>query len=77
MRRYFCVTCKHGHFGHGRYQPISFTFIAKDAVTAMDMAKAMPGVKHTAMILSCKEISYAEFLNDRKISAYRRMEGLS
>ena len=74
MTRCFRVTCKHGHFGHGRYQP--FSFIAKDAVTAMDMAKAMPGVKHTAMILACKEISYAEFLNDRKVSAYRRMEGL-
>lgn len=76
MRRYFRVTCKHGHFGRGRYQPISFTFIAKDAVTAMDIAKAMPGVKHSAFILSCREISYAEFLNSRKVSAYQRMVGL-
>ena len=76
MRRYFRVTCKHGHFGNGRYQPISFSILAKDAVTAMNIAKAMPGVKHTAMVLTCQEISCAEFLNNRKVSAYRRMEGL-
>ena len=74
--RYFRVMCKHGHFGNGRYQPISFLFIAKDAVTAMDMAKRMPGVKHTAMIIACKEISYAEYLDGRKVSAYQRMNGL-
>lgn len=73
--RYFRVTCKHGHFGHGRYQPISFSFVAKDAVTAMDMAKAMPGVKHSATVLQCKEISYAEYIEYRKVSAYKRMEG--
>ena len=76
MMRYFRVMCKHGHFGRGKYQPISFIFIAKDAVTAMDMAKRMPGVKHTSMILSCKEISYAEYLDGRKVSAYQRMNGL-
>ena len=74
--RYFRVMCKHGHFGNGRYQPISFLFIAKDAVTAMDMAKTMPGVKHTSMIIACKEISYAEYLDGRKVSAYQRMNGL-
>lgn len=76
--RYFRVTCKHGHFGYGRYQPISFAFPAKDAVAAIDMAKAMPGIKHSdnSVILACKEISYAEYLNDRKVSAYNRMRGL-
>lgn len=72
---YYRVTCKHGHFGRGRYQPISFSFLAKDAITAMDLARAMPGVKHTAMIISCREISYAEYLCDRKVSAYTKMRG--
>ena len=76
MIRYYRVTCKHGHCGRGRYQPISFVFFAKDAITAMDMAKAMPGVKHTAPIISCHEISYAEYLEERKVSAYQRMEGI-
>ena len=74
MRRYFRVTCKHGHCGNGRYQPITFAFLAKDSVTAMDMAKAMPGVKHNKMILLCREISYAEYLKYREVSAYRRLE---
>ena len=70
---YYRVTCKHGHFGARRFQPISFVFLAKDSVTAMDLAKAMPGVKHSAMILSCCEISYAQYLEERKVSAYERM----
>ena len=72
--RYFRVTCKHGHFGRGRYQPISFVFQAADAIEAMDKAKAMPGVKHTAPILACHEISYSQYLEERQVSAYRRME---
>lgn len=74
MRRYFRVTAKHGHCGNKRYMPITFVFLAKDAVCAMDMAKRMPGVKHGQTILSCEEISYAEYLEYRKKSAYERME---
>ena len=72
--RYFRVTCKQGHHGGRRYQPISFVFCAVNAIEAMDLAKAMPGVKHEAMILWCKEISYAEYLEYRKVSAYKRLE---
>ena len=74
--RYFCVTCKHGHCGNGRYQPITFVFGAIDAIRAMDLAKAMPGVKHDAMILKCKEVSYSEYLEYRKTSAYKRLEDI-
>ena len=73
--RYFRVICKHGHCGSRRYMPITFVFLALDAIHAMDLAKRMPGVKHSAMILECKEISYAEYLNYRKESAYNRTEG--
>lgn len=72
--RYYRVTCKHGHCGNGRYQPISFVFGATNAIRAMDLAKAMPGVKHSATVLQCKEISYAEYIEYRKVSAYKRME---
>lgn len=73
MLRYFRVTCKHGHCGAGRYQPISFVFLAKDSLTAIDLAKAMPGVKHSSPVLSCVEISQAEYMEQRKESAYKRM----
>lgn len=76
MKRYFRVTCKHGHVGARKYLPITFVFLARDAIKAMDMAKSMPGVKHTAPILRCDEISYDEYLKYRKQSAYRHMEGV-
>jgi hypothetical protein len=74
-RRYFSVTAKHGHCGSRRYKPITFAFLATDAVRAMELAKLMPGVKHSQTILKCKEISYAEYMEYRKHSAYERMEG--
>ena len=75
MNRYFSVTCKHGHCGTRQYVPITFVFLATDAIHAMDLAKKMPGVKHNQAILDCHEISYAEYLRFRKHSAYDRMEG--
>lgn len=72
--RYFSVTAKHGHCGSRRYQPITFAFLATDAIRAMDLAKKMPGVKHDNVILECREISYAEYLEYRKKSAYDRMK---
>jgi hypothetical protein len=75
MNRYFKVTCKHGHCGTKKYKPISFVFLATDALRAMDLAKKMPGVKHNQTILECREISYAEYMQYRKESAYDRMEG--
>lgn len=72
--RYFAVTCRHGHHGAKRYMPVTFAFLAKDAIKAMDLAKAMPGVKHSAMILKCEEISYAQYIEYRRESAYKRIE---
>lgn len=67
---YYRVTCKHAHHGKKKYIPITFSFLASDAIKAMDLAKAMPGVKHSQTILSCHEISQAEYLKDRMRSAY-------
>lgn len=76
MTHFYRVTCKHGHCGKGKYKPITFVFLARDAIRAMELAQAMPGVKHSKMILECNEISQAEYINFRKISAYKRMEGI-
>ena len=72
--RYFKITCKQGHHGKGRYQPISFVFYAENAIEAMDLAKAMPSVKHGQTILSCQEISYADYRRERQVSAYRKVD---
>ncbi len=71
---YYFVTCKHGHHGRKKFQPITFAFLATNAVHAMDLAKKMPGVKHTQPVLECREIPYAEYLEFRKKSAYERFE---
>lgn len=72
--RYFAVICKRGHCGRKQYVPIEFAIEARTAIEAMDKAKAMPGVKHSQPILSCKEISHSEYNNLRCISAYHRLE---
>lgn len=72
--RYFAVTCHRGHCGTGHSSAITFAFEAKNLIAAMDMAKRMPSVKHTRMIMSGKEINKAEFLEYTKISAYKRAE---
>lgn len=72
--KFWSVTCKQGHQGKGRYQPIVFAIAANTSVDAMDHAKAMPGVKHECMILSCEEISFQRYCELRQVSAYRRRE---
>lgn len=72
--RYYRVTAKRGHCGRRKYMPITFVFAAQDAVCAMDLAKNMPGVKHGQMIIDCREISYADYMEYRRVSAYERLE---
>lgn len=72
--RYFLVTCKQGHRGNRRYQPITFAFEACNAIEAMDKAKAMPSVKHDSLIISCREIGASEYCRIRRVSAYKRVE---
>ena len=70
--RYYRVMCKHGHHGSRNYQPIIFAFGAVDAAKAMELAKKMPGVKHSSHVIECREISYSEYLECRKTSAYHK-----
>jgi len=72
--RYYSVTCKQGHHGRKRYQPIMFAIEAENAIDAIDMAKAMPGVKHSQSVLQCREISHSEYKQMRRVSAYKRLE---
>lgn len=70
--KYYAVTCKHGHHGCNKYVPITFAVIAESALQACDCARAQPGVKHTQIVLSCKEIPFETYLEYSKTSAYER-----
>ena len=72
--RYFLVECMQGHFGNKRYQPIVFAIAADNAVHAMDLAKQMPGVKHSRPVLSCRETTLDVYQEYRQVSAYKRRE---
>ena len=72
--RYFAVVCKRGHCGRKQYMPIEFAIEANTLIEAMDKAKAMPGVKHSQPILSCREITLSDYNKMRRVSAYRRLE---
>lgn len=73
--RYYRVTAKRGHCGTGQFMPITFGFCAENIMKAMDMAKMMPSVKHTAMILEAHEISWPEYRALISTNAYNRAEG--
>ena len=70
--RYWEVTCKHGHHGNKQYVPITFAIMAESAIEASDLAKAMPGVKHDQCVIGIKEITKAEYIQLRHVSAYER-----
>ena len=70
--RYFAVTCKQGHHGARKYEPITFAIAAKNAIEACDLAKGMPSVKHDQAVISCKEITCRAYYEMRRESAYER-----
>lgn len=72
--KYFAVTCKHGHHGAKNYCPITFAVAANTAIEACDFAKAMPGVKHDQTVIKCTEISFENYVQLRKQSAYERAQ---
>ena len=77
--RCYKVMVKRGHCGSGNYLPITFTFVAENIIEAMDRAKAMPGVKHSADIISASEVTWQEYTCLRGHSAYslaERKEGM-
>lgn len=70
--KYFAVTCKHGHLGTKKYAPITFAIVADNTIEACDKAKQMPGVKHDAPVLGCREITQFTYYMMRQQSAYER-----
>lgn len=69
---YYKITCKMGHQGTGKYGDITFYICSTDTASAVEAAKAMPGVKHDRLPQSVEQITRKEFLNGRKTSAYER-----
>ncbi len=70
--KYYRVTAHQGHQGRGRSVPISFYIAAENALHASRIAQRMPGVKHSKTVMSCVPISVEEYMEGRKLSAYRR-----
>ena len=70
--KYFMVMCHRGHCGNGHSTEIKFAFEANDLLTACDMARRMPSVKHTRMMIYGKEITREEYIEYRAVSAYDR-----
>lgn len=68
--KYFAMTMERGHVGTGNFsQHITFYFSAQNMLHAMDLAKRMPGVKHSRMPMG-REISYEEYCAHRGENAY-------
>lgn len=64
------ITCHRGHCGCGHSTEIKFAIKAKNLLDACDKARRMPSVKHTRMVICGKKISFEEYNEYRKISAY-------
>ena len=68
--KYFAMTMERGHVGTKNFDcHITFYIAADSMVHAMNIAKKMPGVKHSRMPFG-REISYAEFAAHKGENAY-------
>lgn len=72
MKRYFMVICHRGHLGTGNGTEIKFAIAAKNLLDACDIARKMPSVKHTRLVIYGYEIKEEEYIEYRKVSAYKR-----
>ena len=71
-QKYYRVTTHRAHQGRGRSSSITFYIAAKDALHASNIARRMPGVKHSRGVMSCIAISAEEYMQGRQQSAYHR-----
>lgn len=71
-QKYYRVTTHRAHQGRGRSASITFYIAARNAVHASNIARNMPGVKHSRSILSCIAITAEEYMQGRQQSAYHR-----
>lgn len=70
--KFYLVTCHRGHCGTGHSVDITFAFRARNLLDACDSARSMPGVKHTRLVISGREITEFEYIEYTKVSAYHR-----
>lgn len=71
--KHYAVTCVRGHQGNGNNDnTITFYFKATDSYDAMRRGQSMPGVKHSRLPLSVREITEEQYIQNRKVSAYAR-----
>ena len=73
MKKFYMVICERGHCGCGHSTDIKFAFEAVNLLSAMDMAKKMPSVKHSKPCVKAWEISKEEYNEYISISAYERV----
>ena len=71
--KFFMITCMRGHCGCGNGTEMKFAIMARNLLEACDKAKRMPAIKHSRKVLAGKEISEIEYMEYRKISAYKRI----
>ena len=69
--KYYAVCCNCGHVGRNKHVEITFPLKAKSGKEAAEIARRIARVKHhnKYAILSCREISYEEYLELIKINA--------
>ena len=73
MVKYYKVFMERGHTGRKRYKLDAMFYVkASNMIEAMDVAKAMPGMKHNKMPMMAREISWEEFCEGRGYNAYER-----
>ena len=72
--KFYMITCHRGHMGKGKSTEIKFAVAAENMIHACNIARKMPSVKHTKLVLYGIEITEAEFLQYKQMSAYDRYQ---
>lgn len=71
-QKYYRVTTHRAHQGRGRASAITFYIAANNVLHASNIARRMPGVKHSKGVMSCVAITAEEYAQGRQQSAYHR-----
>ena len=75
-QKHYRVTVHRAHQGRGRAATLTFYIAARDAIHASNIARRMPGVKHSRSVISCIAITAEEYTQGRTRSAYH-MNGIT
>lgn len=72
--KHYKVTVQKAHLGRGKNNPITFFIRAESALQASEIAKRFPGVKHSKPVMYCVPITLEEYIEGRKVSAYKNYQ---